>query len=78
MLKKLRNVHRVQTQKNTIIIYKMKLSSILLILSIILSMLGGYSDMSGHRTFGLSREHYWSDAIYIGVLAIAIHILWHK
>ncbi len=56
----------------------MKLSSILLILSIILSMLGGYSDMSGQRVFGLSREHYWSDAIYIGVLAIAVHILWHK
>ena len=56
----------------------MKLSSILLILSIILSMLGGYSDMSGQRVFGLSREHYWSDATYICVLAIGIHLLWHK
>jgi hypothetical protein len=56
----------------------MKLSSMLLILSIALSLLGGYSDMSGQRVFGLSREHYWSDAIYTGILAIAIHILWHK
>jgi hypothetical protein len=56
----------------------MKLSSMLLILSIALSLLGGYSDMSGQRVFGLSREHYWNDAIYISVLSIAIHILWHK
>lgn len=78
MLKKLRNVHHAQIKKIMKVIHKMKLSSILLILSIILSMLGGYSDMTGHRVFGLSREHYWSDAIYMGVLAIAIHILWHK
>jgi hypothetical protein len=56
----------------------MKLSHILLILSILLSSLGGYSDMTGQRVFGLSREHYWSDAIYICVLAIGIHLLWNK
>lgn len=56
----------------------MKVSHILLIFSILLSSLGGYSDMTGQRVFGLSREHYWSDATYICVLAIGIHLLWHK
>lgn len=56
----------------------MKISQLLLLFSIALSLLGGYADMTGHRVFGLSRQHYWSDATYICVLAIGIHLLWHK
>lgn len=56
----------------------MKLSHLLLLFSIALSLLGGYADMTGQRVFGLSRQHYWNDATYICVLAIAIHLLWHK
>jgi len=54
----------------------MNLSSLLLILSIGMSALGGLSDLLQTRVFGLSRQHYWSDATYIAVLAIAVHILW--
>jgi hypothetical protein len=72
-----RGVLRVQN-KNTTIHKQMKLSSVLLALSIVLSMFGGYSDITGNRIFGMSREHYWSDAIYVAVLAIGIHLLWHK
>ena len=56
----------------------MKLSQFMLISSVVLSLLGGYADMTGHRVFGLSRQHYWSDATYICVLAIGIHLLWNK
>ena len=48
------------------------------IISILLSSLGGFADMTGQRIFGLSRQHYWSDATYICVLAIGIHIIWNK
>lgn len=53
----------------------MKLSVAVLGLSVVLSMLGGYADLTGKRVFGLSREHYWSDATYMVGLAIAIHLL---
>ena len=56
----------------------MELSQFMLISSVVLSLLGGYADMTGHRVFGLSRQHYWSDATYICVLAIGIHLLWNK
>jgi hypothetical protein len=56
----------------------MKLSQFMLLSSVVLSLLGGYADMTGNRVFGLSRQHYWTDATYICVLAIGIHLLWHK
>ena len=53
----------------------MKLSIVVLGLSLILLSLGGYCDITGKRVFGMSREHYWSDATYMVGLAIALHLL---
>ena len=54
----------------------MKPSGLLLGFSFLLAMLGGYADMINQRVFGLTRQHYWSDATYLAVLAIAAHLLW--
>ncbi len=54
----------------------MKPSGILLGISVIFAALGGYGDMIDQRVFGLTRQHYWSDATYLAVLAIAIHLIW--
>lgn len=53
-----------------------KLSVLLLAVSLVLSALGGWADLTGQRFFGLSREHYWRDATYLAVLAIAVHLIW--
>lgn len=53
-----------------------KLSVLLLGVSLLLSALGGWADLTGVRIFGLSREHYWRDATYLAVLAIAVHMIW--
>lgn len=53
-----------------------KLSVLLLAVSLLLSALGGWADLTGVRIFGLSREHYWRDATYLAVLAIAVHLIW--
>jgi len=55
----------------------LKLSVLLLGLSLVLSALGGWADLTGGRIFGLSREHYWRDATYLAVLAIAVHLIFH-
>ncbi len=56
----------------------MNVSKLLVFFSILLITIGGYCDITGTRAFGMSREHYWTDAIYILLLAIAIHLLWRK
>lgn len=56
----------------------MKISVALLILSLILSLLGGLSDLTGRPIFGLSRMHYWMDASYALTLAVAIHFMFRK
>lgn len=53
----------------------LKLSMLLLALSLLLSAMGGWCDLMGQRIFGLSREHYWRDATYLAVLAIALHLI---
>ncbi len=53
----------------------LKLSILLLAVSLLLSAMGGWSDLTGQRIFGLSREHYWRDATYLAVLAIALHLI---
>ena len=54
----------------------MKVSGLLLLISVILSGLGGIADITGRqRVLGLTREHYWTDAVYLAVLAIAVHMI---
>lgn len=53
---------------------------VLIILSVILTVLGGYSDMTNKSVnlFGInvSKQHLWNDASYILLLAIALkHIV---
>lgn len=53
----------------------MKLSVLLLWASLALTALGGLSDMTGIRPYGLSRQHLWNDGMYAAVLAIAVHTI---
>jgi hypothetical protein len=56
----------------------MRLCEVLLMVSVTLVALGGLSDMTGYRFFGISRDHYWNDGMYLAVLAIAVHVLYRK
>ena len=53
----------------------MRLSVFLLLLSVVLSMIGGWCDITNQRFLGMSREHYWTDATYIAVLASSVHFI---
>ena len=53
----------------------MKLSVLLLGASLVLTALGGLSDMTGIRPYGLTRHHLWNDGMYAAVLAIAVHLI---
>lgn len=54
----------------------MKISEALLLLSAVLTALGGVSDMTGWRPYGLTRQHLWNDGMYAAVLAIAVHLIY--
>lgn len=45
------------------------LSSLLILISIVLMALGGWSDYTGQKLW-VSRDHYWNDALYLVLLAI--------
>lgn len=47
------------------------LYNILIIMSLVMSIIGGLSDFTGKR-YIISKDHYWRDSIYLLVLAIAI------
>ena len=51
----------------------MKLSVLLLLVSLAMTGLGGLSDMTGIRPYGFTRQHLWNDGMYAAVLAIAVH-----
>ena len=54
----------------------MKLSVVLLFVSLVLTALGGWMDMVGVERVGpLSRRHAWTDGTYVAVLAIAVHLI---
>lgn len=53
----------------------MKISVLLLGLSVILTAAGGLSDLTGIRPYGFTRQHLWNDGMYAAVLAIAIHLI---
>ena len=47
-----------------------------ILISLILSMMAGYYDVTGQYGFGtVSKEHLWHDAMYILLLLIAIRTL---
>lgn len=51
------------------------LCSVLVVLSILLTALGGWMDyMNYPRLFGISRDHAWNDAQYLLLLAIFIKL----
>jgi len=52
-----------------------RLSVFLLLLSVVLSMIGGWCDITNKRFLGMSREHYWTDATYLAVLASSVHFI---
>lgn len=45
------------------------LANILVLIAIIMMALGGYQDITGTKLW-LSREHYWSDATFLLLLAL--------
>lgn len=52
-----------------------RLSVFLLFVSLVLSMIGGWCDITNKRFLGMSREHYWTDATYLAVLASSVHFI---
>jgi len=55
---------------------ELKLSTVLLLISLVLVGMGGLLDMSGQeRIMGISRQHLWNDGTYLAVLAIAVHLI---
>ena len=46
----------------------------LLALSVLMTLMGGLSDITGYR-FIASKEHYWRDGLYLVVLSIALLLL---
>lgn len=52
-----------------------KITIIVLILSLIAVAIGGMSDWTGNR-YIISKEHYWSDGLYLLVLAIFLELFW--
>ena len=53
----------------------MKLSQALLGLSLLLTAIGGFLDITGMSFYGLTRQHMWNDGLYVAVLAIAVHLI---
>lgn len=54
----------------------MKLSILLLLVSLLLTGLGGAMDMMDVKRIGpISRRHVWTDGLYVAVLAIAVHLI---
>lgn len=55
---------------------ELKLSAVLLVMSLLLTGLGGWMDMIGEdRVLGISRRHAWTDGTYLAILAIAVHLI---
>ena len=54
----------------------MNIYTLLIILSLVMVMMGGWSDMTGKK-FIVSKKHYWNDAMYLLVLAIAIKVIYN-
>lgn len=55
---------------------EVKLSTILLVISLVLVGAGGLLDMAGQdRILGVTRQHLWNDGTYLAVLAIAVHLI---
>lgn len=49
----------------------MKLKHILITIAIIMTAMGGISDITGKKFF-LSKQHLWNDALFILILATLI------
>lgn len=46
---------------------------LLLVVSVLLTTLGGWMDMTGRKKiFGISKKHAWNDALFLVVFTIAI------
>ncbi len=46
---------------------------LLLVVSVLLTTLGGWMDMTGRKKIlGISKKHAWNDALFLVVLTIAI------
>lgn len=55
---------------------EIKLSTLLLVVSLILVGAGGLLDMTRQdRILGITRQHLWNDGTYLAVLAIAVHLI---
>lgn len=55
---------------------EIKLSTLLLVVSLVLVSMGGLLDMTRQdRILGITRQHLWNDGTYLAVLAIAVHLI---
>ena len=54
---------------------KSRLAIAVLVLSVYMTAIGGYIDMTGRTIYGITREHAWNDGIYLVLVSIAVSVL---